>query len=192
MKMRYLRTVEPAVEPVSLTEAKLHCRVDLSTDDTLLTALIVAAREYVEEFTRKALITQTWRLSLDQFPLSGLKLPRPPLQSITSISYTDGAGTVTTVSNTVYTVDTDAEPGRLLLNYNQSWPTPATMAAANPIKITYVAGYGLAVAVPQKYKQAILMLVGHWYENREASSGQSVREIPMAVESLLLIDRNYS
>lgn len=173
----------PASEPVTLTQAKAHCRVDSVDDDPLISALIVAAREYAEVFLGRALITQTLDLTLNGFaPI--IELPRPPLQSVTSITYTDSNGTAQALSSTYYTVDTKREPGRVFEAYGYNWPT--TQAVINAVTIRYVAGYGEATSVPQRIKQAILLAVGHWYENRESTiSGTIIAPLPMGVNDLL-------
>ena len=181
----------PASEPVVLSEMKSHLRVDLADDDALITGLISAAREYVEGAARRALVTQTWRLSLPGWPEDDeIGLPRPPLQSVSSLVYVDVDGAQTTWPSSNYIVDIDSQPGRLVLAPNISWPS-VTLYPVNPVQITFVAGYGSGL-VPTHYLQAIRLLVGHWYENREATdAGQPVREIPLAVESLLWLDRNF-
>jgi len=187
------QTVAPTAEPVTLTEAKTHLRVDVTDDDVLITSLIASARQYVEQIARRALVTQTWRLSIQEFPASGvIILPKPPLQSVTSITYTDITGTTSTVDSNTYTVDTDSEPGRVVLKYGESWPS-ASLANTNPVQVTFVAGYGAPSAVPEYWKQAILLLVGHWYENREgvAVTGAIPKEMPMAVRSLIQMNRNW-
>ena len=182
----------PAVEPVSTSEAKAHCRVDISDDDTLIGSLIVGARAYVEAFVNRAMVTQTLELVLDRFPMGNtLALPMPPLQSVTSVTYYDESGTGATLSSSQYLVDTDSHPGWIVLKDGYTWPS-TTLQAANGVRIRFVAGYGLAASVPQMYKQAILMMVGHYYENREAAvvgSGLVVMELPLAVRNLLWFDR---
>lgn len=190
--LRLTRTVEPAEEPVSLAEAKKHLRVDTSDDDTLVEGRIQTAREFVEGFTSRALITQTWKRELDDWPCADeIALPRPPLVSVASVMYVDSAGVSSTFAATNYDVDKVSEPGRIVLGYGKSWPT-ATLRPMSPIAVTYVAGYGAAAAVPQWVKQAMLLLVGHWYENREATitgAGVLSNAVPFAVESLLLMHR---
>jgi len=181
----------PAVEPVTLAEAKAHLRVDITDDDTLISSLITSARQYIERAIRRALVTQTWRASIDEFPASGeIVLPKPPLQSVTSIQYTDINDSTSTIASSTYTVDTDSEPGRIVLKYGQSWPS-TSLANTNPVQVTFVAGYGAAADVPAHFKQAILLLAGHWYENREAIAvtGAIPKEMPLAVSSLIGLDR---
>ena len=177
----------PAVEPITLVEAKLHCKVDVTTDDDLITALIVAAREEVERLTWRALITQTLELILDAWPDSDrLELPRAPLQSVTTVKYKDKTGAETTWSSAEYLVGTDSVPGILALDWDASWPS-VDLYPVEPIRIRFVAGYGLAATVPQSLKQACLLLVAHWYEAREAG-GDTVSEkagIPFGVEALI-------
>lgn len=177
----------PASEPVSLSEAKLHCRVDVSADDALITALITAAREEIERASRHALITQTWDYYLDEWPDGDeLELPVAPLQSVTSVQYTDDAAVTATLSSGAYVVDTASRPGRLKLKSGQSWPT-VTLAALNGVVVRFVAGFGSSGSnVDQSLRQAMLLLIGHWYENREAivSSGAVPKQVPFAVEAL--------
>jgi uncharacterized phiE125 gp8 family phage protein len=179
-------TTAPAVEPVTTSEAKSHLRVDYADDDTLIGTLITAARQMVEAITRRALITQTWDLWLDAFPGEAhIEIPLPPLQSITSITYYDDADIATTFSSTNYYVDTKREPGRIVLRDTASWPS-ATLRGANGAAIRFIAGYGLAVAVPQQLKQATLLMVGHLYEHREAVSDERQLEtLPLGFEYLL-------
>lgn len=175
------RTSAPATEPLLLSEVKTHLRVDGTDEDALIVSLIAAAREYVESFTRRALITQTWTRRLGDFA-NTIDLPRPPLQSVSSITYTDLQGDSQTVTASVYDVDTDSEPGAVTLGYQQVWPSVRNERL--PVTITYVAGYGTASDVPQAIKQAIMMLVAHWYEHRQFA-GDEMAELPMAVHSLL-------
>lgn len=184
----------PTVEPVSLAEAKTHLRVDIDDDDAYISGLIAAAREYLEGATRRAFLTQTWRLSLDAWPWppAQIELPLPPLQAVNSIKYRDSDGTQTTVDSGDYIVDTDSEPGRIVLDYGESWPSE-TLYPANPIQIEFEAGYGdAATDVPQYLRQAVLLLVGHWYENREpVVIGTVHKELPLAVDSLIYLHRAY-
>ena len=179
----------PATEPVSTSEAKSHLRVDTTADDTLIGTLITAARQHVENHLRRALITQTWELVMDAFPAGDvIRLPRPPLVSVTSIKYTDVAGSESTFSSAAYVVDTDSTKGRVVLKSGESWPSD-TLAAANGVRVRYVAGYGAASAVPHPIRQAVLLLIGTLYENRESvlvAQGVTVAQLPFGVEALLM------
>lgn len=180
----------PSVEPVTLTEAKAHLRVDFTTDDTYITSLITAAREQCEMIARRALITQTLELRLEAWPTgTSVSLPRSPVQSITSIAYTDDTGAAGTMSSADYLLYAQPDPAVITLKPNKSWPTVSLMPGPS-IAIRYVAGYGLAAAVPLRYKQACLLLIAHWYENREpVLVGTIYQALPNAVDALLLIDR---
>lgn len=176
----------PASEPITLTEAKAHLRVTASTEDTLITSLIVAARQFVEEETSRALITQTWERQLDNWPAL-VRLPRPPAIALTSVKYVDEDGTEATLANTAYTLYASVEPGHLVFDTDEL-PT-VTLADYAGVRIRYTAGYGAAAAVPQAIKQAMLLLIGHWYLNREAVAigGQraSIAPLPMGVDALI-------
>lgn len=186
--MNWKLVTPPASEPVSLDEAKSQLRVDGDEENDFITGLIVAAREYFEETAWRALITQTWRLSLASWP-DEIELPRAPLQSVTFIKYKNSAGVQATVDSSIYLVDTESEPGRIVLASGKSWPSEE-LYQVNPVQITYVAGYGDAAAVPERMKQAIKLLIGHWYENREATiAGTIMKEIPLGIDSLIWLSR---
>lgn len=179
----------PAVEPISSTEANLHLRVDISDDNTLIAAQIKAARETAEQILRRALITQTWDYVMDEFPSGDeIKLPLPPLQSVTSITYYKSDGSSATVSSASYNVDTYSEPGRIVLKSGYSWPGDELRTAAGVV-VRYVAGYGDAGSnVPGAIRQAILLLIGDMYENREnqvIGSGLTVTLLQRAADDLL-------
>ena len=178
----------PTVEPVTLDETKLHLRVDITDDDSLIGAKIETAREDVETITRRALITQTWDLYLDAFPSeSQIELLMPPLQSVTHVKYTDPDGNESTLSSSSYVVDTYSTPGRIVLKDGESWPGD-TLQVVNGVEVQFKAGYGdHASDVPRPIRDAVLLLVGHYYENREAVAVGRQRPVvlPMGVEELL-------
>lgn len=176
----------PVEEPVNLdTEVKPHCRVEVDDDDVLLSIYIAAAREWCEDFRRQSFITQTWDLYMDSWPTLPLELHRGPVQSVTSVKYTDIDGNENTFDSAGYLVDTISEPARLVLKSSASWPT-VELQEINGVVVRYVAGYGNAANdVPQSVRQAILLLTGHLYENREQTIDQSLREIPFGVRELL-------
>jgi uncharacterized phiE125 gp8 family phage protein len=176
------RTVEPTVEPVSLAEAKRHANVVATDDDTLISALLQAAREQVESDASRALVTQTWRLKLHSFFADLIELPRPPLVSVSSIVYLDQDNVSQTLPAAYYRVDADRSPGVIWRDADYTWPTISDQP--NAVTITYVAGYGAAAAVPARAKQAILLLVGHWYKSREAV-GQVGSEIALTYQRLI-------
>lgn len=181
---------EPAVEPLELAEALEHLRYPDPSDNIYIHKILIpAARKYVERQTGKALITQTLRLTRDRFP--GLKenyefrLPRPPLQTVTNIQYTDVDGVTQTVTAAEYVVDATSEVGRISLAYGYDWPTDAIEQIA-AVKVNYVAGYGLAASVPQTFKVAMLLLIGHWFVNREAVlTGTISKDIEFGLTALL-------
>lgn len=160
----------PGTEPISAAEAKLHCRVDSADDDALITALIVSARQCAETETRRALVTQTIDLVLDEFPAWCIHLPRPTIQSVTSITYIDTDGISQTLGASEYQVDAKGEPGRIVPSYGKVWP--CARRQPNAVTVRYVAGYLNAAAVPQGIKQWMLLHVGHWYANRDAAGAK--------------------
>lgn len=254
------KTLVPAyAEPITLTEAKAHLRIDLTDDDTLVTRLIAAAREYCETATNRTLVTTTFQDSFDYLPGTEQYLRRLPLCYINSVTYTDTAGATQTVSSSLYEAVTDWEPGLLRQAYNTVWPS-SERGHPGDVKVSYVAGHvtpftanadtdvitlkgrtftngdlvrltnsggalpaglsadtdyyvisasgstcslsltsgGEAVNItgagtgthyvgvlPTGVRQAMLMLIGNWYENRESASEVSLSEVPFAVNALL-------
>jgi uncharacterized phiE125 gp8 family phage protein len=163
------RTTAPAVEPVTLAEAKNHCRVDTNADDALIQSYITTAREWVEDYIDRALVTQQLVMRLDAFPLE-IELPRPPMiasgtATAVTITYVTGeAGGTATLSASEYRVDRDATPGVIRTLYGGSWPSH--LLDQNSVTVSWWAGYGDAASVPQRVKSAILMCVHELYEKR--------------------------
>jgi uncharacterized phiE125 gp8 family phage protein len=163
------RTSAPAVEPVTLSEAKAHCRVDASADDTLIQGYITTAREWVEDYIDRALVTQQLVMKLDTFP-GEIELPRPPMiasgtATAVTITYVTGeAGGTATLSASEYRVDRDSTPGVIRTLYAGSWPSH--LLDQNSVTVSWWAGYGDAASVPQRVKSALLMCVHELYEKR--------------------------
>lgn len=208
MKIRLITA--PVELPVSRTEAKAHLRVPASetADDTYIDALIAAATDICESQTNRKFITQTWDRYYDAFPgkaglawtwdsenippPTGFELPLAPLQSVTYIKYYDDAGGQQTLATSVYQVDTYGVVGKVALKNNQVWPDTEEYRL-NAVEIRFNCGYGDATAVPKAIKQAILLLVGTWYENRETVLiGSITAVVPHTVDLLLASYRNYS
>lgn len=179
--MGLTQTVAPTEEPVTLDEAKLHLRVDVKDDDAYITALIEAARLWVESYTKRQLVTATYALTLDAFPTK-IILPRPNALTVSSITYTDTDGDSQTLASSQYTLTIDGVFGCIVEAYNVSWPS--TRDIPNAVTVTYTAGYGAASAVPESAKVAVKMLLSDLYERRSAANERAVQP-NAAVESLL-------
>ena len=189
MRFRSLKTLtQPAVEPVTLAEAKSHCRVDTSTDDAYISSLITAAREWCEAYCDETFIHTQYRMTLDSFPRE-IELPRPPMASsgtvtAVSITYTIETQATATLATSQYRVDRDATPGVIRTLYNGSWPSH--LLDYNAVTVTWWGGKGASgAAVEQRIKNAILWLVGMWYERRMAADAVNLSEIPFGVKALL-------
>ena len=156
----------PATEPLSLSEAKLHLRVDGSTDDALITALIKSAREFCEDYQGKKFITQTLELVLDNFPSREFIEFKAcsPVQSVTSVIYTDSDGLEKTLDPEEYIVDTDSFINKIALGYGKTWPA-TTLQPINGIRIRFIAGYGIANDVPESVKWAMVLHMRTLYDD---------------------------
>lgn len=175
----------PAAEPVTLAEAKAHLRVSDEADDALIARAIAAARQMAETQTGRAFVTQGFRLVRDAWP-GGLclELPRPPLIAIDAVRLYDAEGNATLWDAASYAADTRFAPGRLCLRHGAAWPVPGRRKGG--IEIDFSAGYGASASdVPAAIRQAVLLIVGHLYENREWVSGEALSEIPAGAHALL-------
>ena len=176
----------PAAEPVTLAEAKLHCRVDIGDDDALINALITAARQKCEHETGRALMSQTWEKTLDAFP-DAIELPNPPVSSIVSVNYMDVHGVEQTLASASCTLDnaSDNSLHYLVPAYGHAWPD--TLPDINVVKVRYAAGYADASHVPATLKAWMLMAIGTLYRQREVIiTGGIVAEVPRDFFSGLL------
>lgn len=208
MAESYLQTVAPAIEPVSLDDALRHCRIVETDDYTYVSDLISRARRYVERRLERQFITATWKLTLDTFPgyygygqfsngliaegafgsQSEIILAKLPVLAVSKLEYLDTSGVLQTLSATNYQVSIRGpdSPGRITPAYSYFWPytQPATY---DTVRVTFTAGYGAtAASVPETIRQAILLLISHWFENRDSVNiGNTVNETPLAFESLL-------
>jgi len=186
------RQTAPAVEPVTLAEAKAHLRVDVSDDDAYIGTLITAAREWCEQYLDRTLVNTQWVMRFDAFPPDGthdIELPRPPMVSsgtatAVALTFTYENGTTATYSTASYRVDRASTPGAVKTLYGQTWPPH--LLDDNAISVTWWAGYGASgSSVPAAIRSAVLMLVGLFYEKRMAADAGSLSEVPFGVKSLL-------
>ena len=185
------RATGPAVEPLTVAEAKLHLRVDISDDDAYIGTLITAAREWVENYLDRTLITTQLILRAAEFPTEELELARPPMvasgtATAVVITYTLADTTTATLSTALYRVDRTSTPGNVAPVINGTWPSDV-IEDANAVAVTYWAGYGpTSASVPATIRHAMLMLIGHWYDRRSAVlTGTISKPLEFAVESLL-------
>jgi uncharacterized phiE125 gp8 family phage protein len=157
----------PAAWPVSVAEARQHLRVDVPDEDVVLQRLIEAATQWCENYCARRFISATLRWRLDRFP-AVIELPRAPVQSVTQLQYIDGAGTLQTLSSTLYQVDLEDEPARVAPAPGFEWPSTQLDALA-AVRVEFVSGYGATAAdVPQGIREAVLVRVGDLYAHRES------------------------
>jgi uncharacterized phiE125 gp8 family phage protein len=175
----------PAVEPVTLEEAKAFLRVEHDDDDDVIAALIAGARVHVEAQTRRALITQSWRLVRDAWPDNGRVPILPvPLRELTAARVYRLDGAAQELDEAAFVAETAAAPA--VLSYVSGAP-PAPGRVAGGIELDVEVGYGDAPAdVPADLRQAIRLLVAHWYENRGLIAiGSGIAVLPQTVAALL-------
>jgi uncharacterized phiE125 gp8 family phage protein len=189
--MALIRLVAPEVTPLSLTEVKAHLRVDGTDQDSVIQMYLDAATAYVDGewgYLGRALVTQTWRLTIDTFPCAEIKIPLPPLQSISSVGYFDSAGDFQTLAEDVdYFVDDQSEPG--WITPMTTWPT--TLDAINSVRIEFIAGYAgtssppsLTENIPAAIKQGMLLLITDWMEHRQNILTENINGLPFGTTAL--------
>lgn len=181
-------TVAAAAEPVLWADADAQLRLDgATTEQGLVERMIATAREHVEDYTGTRLASQTVAVKCGSFA-DMARLPEAPVTSVTSIVYVDTAGATQTLSTDVYELRADGIEAAIVRKYNQVWPA---IRPGSRITLTAVVGYATA---PQSVRQAILLLVGAWFENREQTViGVSVADLPqsVAVDALLVNHRRW-
>ena len=182
----------PEAEPVSLDEAKLHLRVWDDAEDRYIVSLIQASRQWCENYLRRSLITTKWRQTFGSLPRGGvIELARPPLVEVTRFEYVNDSGVTTTVPAELYSVDIDSEAGRIVRGHDLTWPTVRTTGVTAAVTVEFNAGYGpTAASVPDSIRHAMLLMMGHWYENRSpVVVGSQVNSVPRSAEALLATQR---
>jgi uncharacterized phiE125 gp8 family phage protein len=206
----YTLLTPPDGEPVTLDVAKAHIRVDHDDDDLLIGTLISAARAQFERETNRRLLTQQWRLSLDRYPLGPIRTDFGPVQTIDALKFTDTDLSVVTVDPAQYLTDITTEVGRVAPVLFQPWPWiywatvihPSSRLLPGAVQLEFTAGYGAVDAAGAftafdgldqgaftLARQAILLILGHWYSNRETVLGGEGRfmalEMPMAAQAII-------
>lgn len=172
--------------PVTRAVVKNHLKVptSMTVDDDLIDGLILFATGWCEDFLDRTFVNRSRQMVFDRFP----KIIRPygsPLVSVESLKYIDSAGDQQTLSSALYQIDLVSEPGRIMPAYGQIWPT--IRPVLNAVELNYTAGYGAGGDVPDPFKQAVQLLVGFYYWNRDGRGAQyvSFAKIPDAVFALL-------
>lgn len=184
--MALVMTSGPALEPVTVSEAKAFMRIDGSAEDVLIASLLLTSRLHIETALGLALITQSWRLTLDEWPRArSLAIPLKPVAAVDAVRVRNAAGVAVTIAALEYIVDGKGMPPRLVRT-GPVWPVPGRSVAG--IEIDFTAGYGATPTdVPEPIRHAILMLAAHWYEHRDPIEiGRPETRIPAAVSDLLM------
>ncbi len=181
--MNLMLTSPPALEPMSLAEAKLYLKLDSNDEDDLVRSLITAARLMIEAASGRLLINQTWRLLLDHWPMSGaFRLPLVPVSLVSAARVFNAAGVPTAVAGNALTLETGADPPMIWIE--AAIPAPGKVRLG--IEIDVIAGYGAtASSVPEPFRQAILMLVARWFEHRGDIIAQPDARLPQDVLALI-------
>lgn len=187
MEYRLTRTVPPVGQAVDLEVVKRHLRIDWDDDDLDLIDLTKTAAEWVETTVGRSLLTTIWRMDLACWPKSGcVALPMPPTQSVSHVKYLDTTGTLQTLDSSKYFTSGDSFcPSSIVFTREEPLPT-IKENRPHAVQVTYAAGYGTSTNVPPTARQAMLMLIGHWWENREVLAAGSVNsQIEAGLASLL-------
>ncbi len=197
------RTVAPAGKILTVEDVRRQLRITFTDEDAYLAELIDEVTEFLEGiggrggYLARALLTQQFEYRIDDFPRAeplhrrrvsrglAIDLPMPPLQSVESVKYLDGAGTLQTMDAADYTVETETLQGRIVLPRGGSWPSDVA-SQPNAVRIAYTAGYGAtAEAVPATIRKAAKMLAGMYYQTREAGGAENKAGFGFATSALL-------
>jgi uncharacterized phiE125 gp8 family phage protein len=184
--MPLLLTSAPAAEPITLADAKSHLRVDTTADDVLISALITTSRLQIEAALDMALIHQTWSLLLDVWPMTPhITLPFAPVSHLVAVRTYDDDDIATPIPLATFQLDNASSSPRLLRR--DGFTQTSRLRRLNAIEIAFVAGFGAAPdSVPAPIRQALRLLVAHWYEHRDPGEVDvPAANVPASVSSLL-------
>lgn len=196
MSVQLITITAPATAPITTAEAKAHLRVTHSDDDTYIDELVDSARLTIEARSGIKLFTQTIELRADTFRDDRFADPRrrdivslrcAPVQSVTSIKHYSTSDVDTTISSDDYWTDLVSVPCRVQIK--NSWPS--TNERIGNIRIRISAGWDATTKIPEIFKTAIKLLVGHYYENREQVADIKLNEIPEGIMNILLNNPEY-
>lgn len=190
--LRLRRISAPQAHVVTLAEAKAWLRVDASDDDALIDDLIARAEAFIEgpRGIGGALMQQAWRLSLDEWPTEAIEIRFGGVITVDKVTYEDTGGTRQTWAASKYRVDLAGYPVRIVPVTGETWPAAALVPGA--IEVDFTAGAQNASDVPPDLRQAVLMLVAHWYEHREAALEGALSQMPLGVQSILAEHRRLA
>lgn len=203
-------TTAPTAEPLSLQEVKEYLRLEDASDERVVQPMITAARQFAENHLARSLMQQTITLTLDaitdqeSYMPEGMRtapdlnyyknyvvLPGSPIQSVTTLKTFDDSDNATTMAASKYYVDTQREPGRIVLRTGETFPT--ALRVANAIEVVYVAGYASAYAIPEPIRMGMFQHIAHMYEHRgDMGEYQQAREIPAMIKMLYAPYRIHS
>lgn len=187
MSLRLVSVIAPIV---SSAEAKAHLRVFHSDDDAYIDGLIATASDHLlgeNSWIGRASAASEWELTLCQFPADRLDIPKPPLASVDGVFYTPADGGAEAELTGFRTLDVGVKNGGYILPAkNTSWPL--TDGEPGSVRVEFTAGYA---ETPASIKHAALLMIGHWYENREVATEAKLSDMPMAVDALLMPYRNW-
>jgi len=183
--MHWIRTTEPAALPTTTAAAIDFANIIEDGAETKVEIFIKAAVNWIENECRRAIMPQTWKLFMDDWPEDDIIwVPRPRLRQVDSLTYVDTDGDLQTLDASKYQVDTNTEPGRIKPAYGETWPSVRDQF--NPITVTFQNGWADADSVPEDIVLGIWLLVSHWYENREpVIVGTISSELEFALKALV-------
>lgn len=183
----------PASLPVTVDEAKRHIREIGTEQDAVIEGLIEAAVSHLDGWTGslgRCLVEQTWRADYGSF-CREMPLPLAPVTEIVSVTWRNEDGQLATVDSDDYLLKTEAD-GTSHLRFRNAYSFPTGLYESDPINVTFKAGYPEVAGestVPSAIKVAIMLMVGHWFNNRETASADAMQEIPFGAEVLLSTSR---
>lgn len=189
--MNYNRLTFPSVDTllITLRDVKNHLRIMHDTEDALIQGYLDTAIFHYEDFTGRIVNVAEFRCTLDQFPQSGklIELMRYPVREIKEIKFVDAVGVGQVLALDSCRIDY-SEPLRLAPALNKSWPVTAPVLGAVTIK--FDCGYADAVSLRPSARQSILMMAGHFYNNRESVVvGRVTNEVPQSARLLMENDK---
>tara|TARA_R110000851_G_scaffold97905_1_gene211930 strand:+ start:10855 stop:11478 length:624 start_codon:yes stop_codon:yes gene_type:complete len=188
---RFIVSVASTTSPSSTADLKSWLRIDTADEDTEIAFIGMACQNMLEDLTNTTLMQQTMKVYFDGFPPEGtpMELPRPPHISVTAIKYVDDDGVQQTWDAAKYEVSTLGKlPIEILPIESETYPSTGSTPTAsvfNKVEVEYVAGYATAAEIPQGFVVGHRMFVGHFYNNREATTVDNVKDLPLGLQMIV-------
>lgn len=179
--------------PLTIAEVRTALRIEHDSEDSVIERSLRSAMEFFEEETNRPVTPGVYEIALDDWPCGPVCLERGPVRSVEPIGYLPADGGAEVELDATLDLSTRSD-GLGELRVIGGWPTGIGLASrTGNVRIRFAAGYTRRGAtdgerrftLPAKAEQALILLTGHWFENREESSDRDNKAIILGAERIM-------